>query len=131
MSKIATFLLAFSLLLFLRAPALGQQFTGGIRGSVRDANGVIPSVAVAVVNEETNVSRETVTNEVGEYNVPALPPATYTIRAVLQGYKTFERHGVRIATQQFVTLDLQLEVGALEEHITVIANSPLVETSNA
>jgi len=131
LSKIATFLLAFSLLLGLHAPALGQQFTGGIRGSVRDANGVIPSVAVAVVNEETNVSRETVTNEVGEYNVPALPPATYTIRAVLQGYKTFERHGVRIATQQFVTLDLQLEVGALEEHITVIANSPLVETSNA
>jgi hypothetical protein len=129
--RLPVFLLASSLLLGLHTPALGQQFTGGIRGSVRDANGVIPAVAVSVVNEETNVPRETVTNEVGEYNFPALPPATYMIRAVLQGYKTFERHGIRIATQQFVTLDLTLEVGALEEHITVTADSPLVETSNA
>src|SRR5438093_8803858 len=112
-------------------PGFSQQFTGGTRGTVSDANGVIPGVTVTVTNEATSVPRETVTNAVGEYNFPALAPATYTIRTSLPGYKTFERHGVRIATQQFVTLDLMLELGALEEHITVIANSPLVETSNA
>ncbi len=54
-----------------------QQFTGGIRGKVADANGVIPGATVTVTNEATNVARETVTNEAGEYNVPALPPALY------------------------------------------------------
>ena len=55
-----------------------QQFTGGIRGKVADANGVIPGATVTVTNEATNVSRDTVTNEAGEYNVPAL-----TSRALL------------------------------------------------
>ena len=110
---------------------LAQQFTGGIRGTVRDANGVIPGVAVVVTNEATAVGRDTVTNDVGEYNFPALPPATYAIKTSLSGYKTFERHGIRIATQQFVTLDLTLEIGAIEETLTVTADAPLIETSNA
>src|SRR5262249_51103401 len=45
-----------------------QQFTGGVRGAVRDANGVIPGVAVTLTNEATNIAREVVTNEVGQYN---------------------------------------------------------------
>src|SRR5437867_3624523 len=111
-SKNATcFFLAAVLLLGCATDGLSQQFTGGIRGTVRDANGVIPGVAVTVTNEATNVARETVTNDVGEYNFPALAPATYGIKTALPGYKTIDRHGIRIATQQFVTLDITLEVG--------------------
>jgi hypothetical protein len=127
----ACFLLAAGLWLAAGSPLFAQQFTGGIRGTVLDANGVIPGATVTVTNEATSVPRETVTNSVGEYNVPALAPATYTIRTSLPGYKTFERRGIRIATQQFVTLDLMLEVGTVEESITVTADSPLIETSNA
>src|SRR5262245_62386136 len=97
------FLLAAGCLLATGADGFAQQFTGGIRGSVRDINGVIPGVTVTVTNEDTNVPRDTVSNEVGEYNFPALPPATYSIKTSLQGYNTFERRGLRIATQQFVT----------------------------
>ena len=132
MSTIASrFLIAAALLLAHATHGFSQQFTGGIRGTVRDANGVIPGVTVTVTNEATSVPRETVTNAVGEYNFPALAPATYSIRTSLPGYKTFERRGIRIATQQFVTLDLALELGTVEETITVTADSPLIETSNA
>ncbi len=132
MSKATTsFLLAAGLVLGAPTNGLSQQFTGGIRGTVNDANGVVPGVSVTVMNEATTVPRDTVSNAVGEYNFPALPPATYSIRATIPGYKTFERHGIRIATQQFVTLDLTLEVGAVEESITVTADAPLIETSNA
>ncbi len=132
MSKLATcFFLAAGLVLGTGTDGLSQQFTGGIRGTVRDANGVIPGAAVVVTNEATSVPRDTVTNAVGEYNFPALAPATYTVRASLPGYKAYERRGIRIATQQFVTLDLPLEVGAIEESITVTADAPLIETSNA
>jgi len=61
------------------AAARAQQFTGGVRGAVRDANGVIPGVTVTLTNEATNSSRETVTNDVGQYNFPAVPPGTYTL----------------------------------------------------
>ena len=53
------------------------------------------------------------------------------MRAGLTGFKTFESKGIRIATQQFVTLDITLEVGQLQETITVTADAPLIETSNA
>src|SRR5262249_19640083 len=105
-----------SVLLCLSAAAAGaQQFTGGVRGAVRDANGVIPGVTVTLTNEATNISRETVTNDVGQYNFPAVPPGTYTLTTKLTGYKTYESKGLSVGTQQFLTLDVTLEVGALEE----------------
>lgn len=119
--------------LFVALPldASAQSSTGGLRGTVKDSQGVIPGVTVTLTNEGTNISRETVTNESGEYSFPAVDPATYTVKVAVSGFKTFERRGVRIGTQQFVGLDVVLEVGALEETITVTADAPLLETTNA
>jgi hypothetical protein len=111
--------------------AAAQSFQGGLRGVVKDPQGVIPGATVTLVNEQNNVSRETVTNDVGEYSFPAIDPATYTVRAAVQGFKTFERSGVRIGTQQFVALDIQLEIGGVEETITVSGEAPLIDTTNA
>ena len=111
--------------------AWGQGFQGGIRGAVRDPGGVIPGVEVSVTNENTGVARTVMTNESGEYNFPNLDPGNYTLKAALQGYKTFEQRGLRVGTQQFLTLDVTLEVGQLAETITVTGQAPLIETSNA
>jgi hypothetical protein len=108
-----------------------QSAQGGLRGVVKDPQGVIPGVTVTLTNEQTNTARDTVTNGVGEYSFPAVDPSSYTVRASVPGYKTFERKGVRISVQQFVGLDITLEVGALEETITVSGQAPLIETTNA
>src|SRR5262252_608478 len=100
------------LLLASAGPATAQQFTGGVRGAVRDANGVIPGASVTLTNEGTNVSRDTVTNEVGQYNFPAVAPGTYTLKAQIQGYKRYESKGLTVGTQTFITLDIMLDVGA-------------------
>src|SRR2546425_7819148 len=113
------------------ASAGAQQFTGGVRGLVRDANGVIPGVTVTLTNEATNISRETVTNEVGQYNFPAVQPGTYTLKTQLTGYKNYASTGLTVGTQQFITLDVVLEVGAIAESVTVVGQSPLIDTSNA
>jgi hypothetical protein len=119
-------------LLFAGTTAAGAQtFQGGLRGAVRDAQGVIPGVTVTLTNEATGLSRDTVTNDAGEYSFPALDPGNYAVKAAVTGFKTFERRGIRISTQTFVTLDIAMEVGALEETITVTADAPLIETSNA
>ena len=124
---------AVAALLVLAAPTstYAQSSQGGLRGTVRDAQSVIPSVAVTLLNEANGVSRETLSNDVGEYSFPAVDPATYTVKVAVQGFKAFERRGVRVSTQAFVGLDITLEVGALEETITVTAQSPLIETTNA
>jgi hypothetical protein len=111
--------------------AAAQSFTGGLRGAVRDANGVVPGVTVQLINEATNQTREAVSNDQGEYNFAAVPPGTYTIKAALTGFRTFENKAVRIGAQQFITMDITLEVGQLQETITVTGQSPLIDTSNA
>ena len=97
----------------------GQGFQGGLRGSLKDAGGVVPGVEVTLTNEQTNVKRSTVTNERGEYVFANVDPGNYNVKAALQGYKTVDRGGIRIATQQFLTLDLVMEVGAITESVTV------------
>jgi hypothetical protein len=124
-------LCAIALALLLSTTAFAQTFTGGLRGAVRDANGVIPGVTVQLINEATNQTREAVTNDQGEYSFAAVPPGTYTIRAALTGFKAYENRSVRIAAQQFITLDIPLEVGELQETITVTGAAPLIDTSNA
>jgi hypothetical protein len=111
--------------------AAGQGFQGGLRGSLKDAGGVVPGVEVTLTNEQTNIKRSVVTNERGEYVFSNVDPGNYAVKAVLQGYKTIDRGGIRIGTQQFLTLDLMMEVGAIEESITVTGESPLIETANA
>jgi trimeric autotransporter adhesin len=111
--------------------AAAQTFTGGLRGAVRDANGVIPGVVVTLTNDSTSVARETTSNDSGEYNFSAVQPGTYTIKAVLTGFKTYENKGIRIGTQQFLTVDIPLEVGTLQETITVTGEAPLIDTTTA
>jgi hypothetical protein len=111
--------------------AFAQGFQGGLRGSVKDSGGVVPGVDVTLTNESTSIARSTTTNERGEYVFAAVDPGTYKIKAVLQGYKTYEQGGLRIGTQQFLTLDVTMEIGRLEENITVTGAAPLIETSNA
>ena len=123
--------LATLLVLGVAGPALAQSFQGGLRGAIKDAQGVIPGVIVTLTNEANGTTRDTVSNESGEYSFPALDPSTYSIKAGVQGFKTFERRGIRIGAQQFITLDIVLEVGTVSETITVTADAPLIETSNA
>src|SRR4026207_488043 len=119
------------LVLATAGTVFGQGFQGGIRGSIKDSGGVVPGVEVTLTNEATNIARSTVTNERGEYAFPSVIPGTYSVKAALTGYKTIDRKAIPIGTQQFITLDLVMDVGALEESITVTGQSPIIETSNA
>ena len=105
------------------ALAGAQSFLGGVRGAVRDANGVIPGAQVVLTEQQTGATRTVDTNEVGEYVFSAIPAGTYTLRATLTGFKTFVQTDLRIGTQQFLTLDVTLDVGTLEETITVTGQS--------
>ena len=124
-------LLSVALVVAFATSGYAQTFTGGLRGAVRDANGVIPGVTVELINEATNQSRDAVSNEQGEYSFAAVTPGNYTIRATLTGFRTYENKGVRISAQQFITLDIGMEVGQLQETITVTGQAPLIDTSNA
>jgi len=113
------------------APVLAQTFHGGLRGAVRDAGGVVPGVSITLTNEGTNASRTTQTNQRGEYAFVNVDPGTYTLKVSMQGFKSIESKGIHIGTQQFITLDSTLEVGSLQEAVTVESQASPLETSNA
>jgi len=111
--------------------ASAQTFTGGLRGVVKDSGGIVPGVTVTLINDDNGQARESVSNETGAYNFAAVPPGNYSVKAALTGFKTWEQKGVRIGAQQFVTIDITLDVGQLQETITVTGAAPLIDTSSA
>ena len=74
--------------------ASGQTYQGGMRGVVKDAQGIVPGVEVTLTNEATNAVRMVTTNEVGEYSFPGVLPGTYSVRVTLPGFKPEERKGL-------------------------------------
>jgi trimeric autotransporter adhesin len=108
-----------------------QGFQGGVRGVVRDSGGVIPGAEVTLTNQGTSLSRSTTTTEAGEYGFPNLAPGTYRLKIALPGYKTYAQESIPVGTQQVITLDIRLEVGAVAELVTVTGQSPVIESSNA
>jgi hypothetical protein len=131
LTSITSTAVAVVLVVLSAAGLAAQSSTGNMRGTVKDAQGVIPGATVALVNDANGTTRETVSNESGEYSFPALEPGSYSVRVAVPGFRTFERKGVRVNTQANVGLDIPLEVGSLEETITVTADAPLIETTNA
>jgi hypothetical protein len=117
----------------LAVPAVAfAQATGSIAGIVTDESGaVIPGVTVEATNVGTNQTRSAVSGTDGYYSIPLLPPGQYSVRGTLQGFKTFLREGVTVPVESTARVDMKLAVGGLEETVSVTADAPLVETSNA
>jgi hypothetical protein len=113
-------------------PAFAQQGTSEIGGKITDAQGgVLPGVAVVVINEDTGLVREVVTASGGSYFVSQMIPGRYRISAKLSGFKGLDRRGIVLTVGQTTTLDLVLEVGELAETITVTSEAPLIDISTA
>jgi hypothetical protein len=127
MSRIFTALIV---VLALTAPAFAQSqaINGTIEGTILDAQGgVLPGVTVTISNVDTGDSRTVVTNESGLYRAPLLPLGTYRVSAELQGFRTYEQTGITLTAGRTAVVDIKMTVGALQETITVTADSPLVD----
>jgi hypothetical protein len=117
--------------LALRADPVSAQSYAELRGRVADAqSGVLPGVLIVVRNQESGQFREIVSGSDGSYLVTALTPGTYQIVAELPGFKRFVRRDVRLAVGEVTTINVRLQIGALEETITVSGQSPLVDITS-
>ncbi|MFB3904551.1 MAG: TonB-dependent receptor domain-containing protein [Acidobacteriota bacterium] len=132
MRKTLTLFLALALLSILSSPALAQESRGSILGTVTDAQkAVVPGAEIVVTNVGTNQSRTTVSNDAGYYEVPLLDPGDYTVSAELAGFKKYVRSGIVLNVASKVSVDIQLEVGEVQQIVEVTAAAPLLETTSA
>jgi len=111
--------------------AAAQDPRGTITGTIRDATGgVIPGATITITNVAMGTTVTAITNEVGFFQVPYLLAGIYQVTAELSGFKKAAREvEVRIADR--LEVQLTLETGTTVENITVTADTPLLETTNA
>jgi hypothetical protein len=121
-------LLLFSFL-GLVANAAAQGTGGSFTGTVTDNTGaVIQAAAVTATSVDSGRTWKTQTNDVGVYNLPAVPPGTYTIAVEAAGFKRLATNALTLEVNQVARLDLKLELGTVGETVEVQGLSALLQT---
>ena len=123
----------FSLMaLVLSASLYAQDTRGRITGRVTDSTkATVPGATVTVTDVARGTTASTTTNERGLFQVNYLVPGTYRVEVELTGFRKYIQDNVPLQISQTLDLTIALELGAIEEAITVTAESPLVNTSDA
>jgi len=117
-------LLVLCLALGFAAPVLAQRSTATVRGTVTDqSKGVIPGATVVAKNQDTGLTRSTLTNESGIYAMSDLPVGRYRVDAERSGFKTASRTGILLRVADDYVVDFVLEPGEITEVVTVEAPS--------
>src|SRR5262245_52282959 len=113
------------------APAAAQSATNsaGIEGRVTDeSGGALPGVAVSITSAALQARQlETVTDEAGRYRFTTLPGGEYTATFSLTGFRTVVRQRMNLDAGFVATVDVRMALGAVEETLTVVGESPLVD----
>ena len=112
--------------------ASAQDIRARLQGLVSDpSGGVLPGATVVLTNDGTGVKNTRTTNADGRYLFDFVESGTYSVSAELTGFKTTVQTGVRVQQRGDVTVDLKLEVGGIEETVTVTEATPTIQFNTA
>ena len=114
------------------SPLFAQVKSSAITGTVTDTTGaVVPNATVTVLEQETNVSTTAQSNSQGEYNVPYLPIGHYTLSVTANGFESYRKTDINLASATTLRADVPLAIGSTTVSIDVKANAIAVQTENA
>jgi outer membrane receptor protein involved in Fe transport len=113
-------------------PAAAQQETATLIGAITDSQrAALPGTTVTARNVETGFARSATADSEGRYRIPAIPPGSYEIAAELSGFSRGLRQGVTLTVGSEVVINFELGVSNLTEVVTIVADSPIVETTTS
>ena len=111
---------------------LAQTTNGGIQGAVTDPSGAtIGGAQITGRNLDTGLTISTVTSNAGLYSLANLPPGRYTVTVEAPNLKKYSREGVTVQTDATVALDVQMQLGAVSDSVTVAADASQLETATS
>ena len=106
--------------------------TGILTGTVTDANGaVVASATVVVKNVETNAEYTVSTSDNGAFSIPSLAPGEYVANVTAQGFKQSVVKNIKVEVGKQANLTVSLEVGALNESVTVLTGADVLQTTSS
>jgi len=117
----------------LAAPAAWAQISrASILGRVTDPTSAgIPRAVVRIIRDDTNERLDTIADDAGNFSFASLNPGIYRIEASAPGFKTVERTGLRLDTDETVSLAIALAIGDVSDRVTVAASRDLLDMSSA
>src|ERR1700722_1597942 len=125
-------LLVLFLFLVSAAGTPAQTSSAQLSGAVVDSTGArLPDVRVVILNSNTRVSRETTTNDAGEYTFASLLPGGYDVSASKNGFTTAREVGITLNVGDVRSVDVTLAVGQASQTVTITADAQLVNTNNS
>jgi hypothetical protein len=120
-------LLLIALLISLGTLSFAQEAT--ILGTVTDPSGAaVPNVRITLTNLDTGISSTFVGSSDGQYVAADLHIGHYIVRAVAVGFKVAEQKGITLQVGDRSRVDFKLQVGSVQETVTVEANAVKVQT---
>jgi len=113
------------------SPAQAQVATGTITGTVHDAQGgAMPGATVTLTSATRGTTLDTVTSATGDFTFPNVAADTYHIRVTMSGFRTLERRDIAVSPGDRVVVGtLVIELGSIEETITVSSETPLIQAA--
>ena len=118
--------------MFFAACAVWAQVTASVSGRVEDASGAaVPGASVTVTNLETGATRAAAADAAGAYRVLSLPVGRYEVKAEAAGFKAALQTGISLLVAQEAVVNLKLEVGAVQEQVTITGEAPLINTTTS
>jgi hypothetical protein len=124
----------FLVVVVLALPAApSAQVLGSLAGAVRDTSGaVLPGVTVEASSPALiEKVRTAVTDGLGQYRIVNLPPGTYSVTFTLTGFSTTRRDDIEVSPNVTANINAELRVGAVQETITVVGETPIVDVQSA
>ena len=120
-----------AVLVVLASTTAFAQTTGSINGTVADNTAaMLPGVTVTATSPSMMGVQSAITNETGNYRFPSVPPGTYTLSYELSGFSNVRREGIIVNIGFTATVNVQLQLAALQETVTVTGESPIVDVTN-
>ncbi len=114
------------------SPSSAQIPTGAILGTVKDSSGsAVPGAEVTATHLGTQFARSATTDPGGAYALRLLPVGDYKVEVTLSGFKTYSQTGNRIEVGRNARVDAAIEPGGIAEVVSVVADAPLVETTQS
>src|SRR5262245_23374950 len=108
-----------------------QNITGSILGQVADPSGLpIPGAIIIVKSTETGITATTVTDSSGTYSIPNLLASTYQVTARKDGFQTLTVRGIQLLSAQTLRQDVNLQVGAVQQTVEVVAKAIVIRTDS-
>ena len=108
------------------------QATTSLRGTVTDpAGSVIVGAQVTIANSSTGFTRSVSTASDGTYVFVEVPPGSYTLTVEMKGFQKHERLGMELRVDLPATVNVQLRVGTVAEVVSITAEAPTLNTTDA